>query len=80
MTINNKNDDDDVNGIVVSYDEWMRFKELYQEAKNTNKESFKFKGMDVYTTFAMYLIQHIENTLPPEHKILAGEPANIGAN
>jgi hypothetical protein len=80
MTINNKNDDDDVNGIVVSYDEWMRFKELYQEAKDTNKECFKFKEMDVYTTFAMYLIQHIERTLPPEHKILAGEPANIGAN
>lgn len=76
----NRNKKDQTEPLVLTYAEWMQFKERYQKALDENKETFRFMECDVYTTFAKYLIQHIESTLPPEASILANEPEDVTNN
>ena len=76
----NENNKDQTEQLVLSYAEWMQFKEKYRNALNKNQEVFEFMGKNVYTTFAKYLIQHIESTLPPEASVLANEPENVTNN
>lgn len=45
----------------VSLAELPDFKKEYERAAADGSEMFKFKGMDVLTSYAKYMIEHLEN-------------------
>lgn len=45
----------------ISLSELPDFKKEYERAVADGSELFKFKGMDVLTSYAKYMIEHLEN-------------------
>jgi len=49
--------------IIVNSENLRNLKFLYKEAVKTKMDKFKFQGGFLVTTYAKFLIEHMENTL-----------------
>lgn len=47
--------------ITITKVEFITLKRLYKIAQRNNKEKFLFKGREVLTDYAKYLIQYLED-------------------
>lgn len=47
--------------MTFNLEEFKSLKEAHQEAVDTDKESFIFQGHELLTSYAKYLVEHLEN-------------------
>ena len=47
--------------MTITEEEFRHLKFKYKDAADNNKDSFRFKDEELVTSYAKYLIEHIEN-------------------
>jgi hypothetical protein len=45
----------------VTRENYPEFKKLYEKARDTNAESFWFKGQEILTQYAKYLCEYVDH-------------------